>query len=131
MPWWKNKGKRKKKGRKRKGKGKQRERKKWFLGSHNASNINVLLILEGRHPSPLFSSLPVLFFRRALLHSLALPCSEEVCFTAFLFRRLDEVSRRKWKAGVPVVAQWLTNPTRKHEVSGSIPALAQWVKDLV
>ena len=31
--------------------------------------------------------------------------------------------------GVPVVAQWLTNPTRNHEVAGSVPALAQWVKD--
>jgi len=28
------------------------------------------------------------------------------------------------------VVQWLTNPTRNHEVSGSIPGLAQWVKDL-
>ena len=32
--------------------------------------------------------------------------------------------------GVPVVAQWLTNPSRNHEVAGSIPALAQWVRDL-
>ena len=31
--------------------------------------------------------------------------------------------------GVPIVAQWLTNPTRNHEVSSSIPDLAQWVKD--
>ena len=28
------------------------------------------------------------------------------------------------------MAQWLTNPTKNHEVKGSIPALAQWVKDL-
>ena len=34
---------------------------------------------------------------------------------------------RKW--GVPVLAQWLTNPTRNHEVADSVPALAQWVKD--
>ena len=30
--------------------------------------------------------------------------------------------------GVPVVVQWLTNPTRKHEVVGLVPALAQWVR---
>ena len=33
------------------------------------------------------------------------------------------------RCGVPVVAQWLTNPTRNHEVAGSVPALAQRVKD--
>ena len=30
---------------------------------------------------------------------------------------------------VPVLVQWLTNPTRNHEVVSSIPGLAQWVKD--
>ena len=36
-------------------------------------------------------------------------------------------SRKLW--GVPVKDQWLTNPTRSHEVEGLIPGLAQWVKD--
>ena len=33
--------------------------------------------------------------------------------------------------GVPVVAQWLTNPTRSHEVASLVPGLPQWVKDPV
>ena len=37
---------------------------------------------------------------------------------------------RNQKEGVAVVAQWLTNPTRNHEVAGAVPALAQWVNDL-
>ena len=32
-------------------------------------------------------------------------------------------------SGVPIVVQWLTNPTGNHEVEGSVHALAQWVKD--
>ena len=31
---------------------------------------------------------------------------------------------------VPVVVQWLINPTKNHEVTGSIPGLAPWVNDL-
>ena len=36
---------------------------------------------------------------------------------------------KKKTLGVPVVVQWLTNPTKNHEVAGSIPGLAQWVND--
>ena len=35
----------------------------------------------------------------------------------------------KGVSGVPIVAQWLTNLIRNHEVAGLVPALAQWVND--
>jgi len=43
---------------------------------------------------------------------------------------LTKYSNTKYSnPGVPVVAQWLTNRTRNHEVAGSVLALAQWVND--
>ena len=43
---------------------------------------------------------------------------------------LEFFQKIKEEGGVPVMAQWLTNPIRSHEVVGSIPGLAHWVKDL-
>ena len=37
---------------------------------------------------------------------------------------------KMFRSGVPVVVQWLTNPTRIHEFVGSIPGLAQWLRVL-
>ena len=51
--------------------------------------------------------------------------------------RPKEIAKRQKKkkkmfiVEVPVMVQWLTNPTRNHEVTGSNPGLAQWVKDPV
>ena len=42
---------------------------------------------------------------------------------------VNQLSFLKKRIGVPIVVQWLANPTRNHEVVGSIPGLAQWVKD--
>ena len=33
------------------------------------------------------------------------------------------------KYGVPIMAQWLTNPTSIYEDTATIPGLTQWVKD--
>ena len=53
---------------------------------------------------------------------------EPPCATGVALK--SKKTNKTQKSGVPVVAQWLTNPTRNHEVAGSVPALAQWVKDL-
>ena len=41
----------------------------------------------------------------------------------------NKILRSDYIHGVPFVTQWLTNPTRNHEVIGLFPGLAQWVKD--
>ena len=48
-----------------------------------------------------------------------------------LFSGQKTISSKNGVGGVPMVAQWLTNLTGNHEVTGLVPGLAQWVKDLV
>ena len=40
-----------------------------------------------------------------------------------------DVGKGALEIRVAIVAQWLTNLTRNHEVASSIPRLAQWVED--
>ena len=56
-----------------------------------------------------------------------------LCSPSKLIQNVRVIWRQKnnfIKKGVPVMAQWLTNPTRNHKVAGLILGLAQWVKDL-
>ena len=54
----------------------------------------------------------------------------EICFRPGFFLRRPLKSLKNETFGVPVVAQWLTNPTKNHDVAGSVPSLAQRVDDL-
>ena len=53
----------------------------------------------------------------------------EIWFEGKSLGNKSEDTPQKLQIGVAIVVQWLTNPTRNHEVSGLILALAQWVKD--
>ena len=53
-----------------------------------------------------------------------------MCYTCNCNRKHDMVTLQKTlNRGVPIVAQWLMNPNRNHEIAGLVPGLAQWVKD--
>jgi len=54
---------------------------------------------------------------------------KHLCLLPVSLLRYQWVFKKVKFNGVPIMAQGLTNPTGNHEVEGSIPGLAQWVKD--
>jgi len=55
--------------------------------------------------------------------------SVSFCLSTNLSIYLPGIAHKKNSEGIAVVAQQFTNPTSIHKDVGSIPGLAQWVKD--
>ena len=77
----------------------------------------------------MFSFVMVLKLFSCLLLTRTLLMLKKVKSSGLIQMIMKHFVNKKVIVGVPIVAQWLRNPTRNHEVVGSAPALAQWVND--
>ena len=112
-----------------------------FLLLFLLSNFQISLVSEKRRKIDLYRQASIPTFEVWLLCNADAPCTwkgEEgdpnrgriLCFNfscpALKYKfNLITFQNGNWNylSGVPVVVQWLTNPTRNHEVTGSIPGL--------
>ena len=96
----------------------------WYLFLRSHSQIKQKDIGTANYiSSP--SIMGMFHFSRAILERLQIRVLKDR--QQFLRQKSKINHLNKGKIGVPVVAQWLTNPTRNREVAGLIPGLAQWV----
>ena len=80
----------------------------------------------------LMSWVPLVYLVLMNIRRVSLSCSVGDDASSKIFQESNlAIGIKNLKIGVPVVAQWLMNPTRNHEIAGSIPALARWVNDPV
>ena len=86
-----------------------------------------ILVKQGQEARPQDHTQEHLFSRnsravRMLGQTLPQPCLPKLPNSSW--RRFG-----RQKEGVPIVAQWVKNPTSIHEDTGSTPGHSQWVKD--
>ena len=99
-----------------------------FLLSHDGNSQNSFLTSSAQNYR--FMTHSSLLYAWTSFSCIALSIYFQHIYLYIYLRKSCAKCSLEMHIGVPIVAQWLTNPTGNHEVAGSIPGLAQWVKEL-